>query len=128
MVNLTDDLGLPDETLQRINNSGYEPTDCEVPSGHKVAIIIPYRDDGSNSEYEIHTMNCVIQCIICVLQYDTLKKTIAHSCFIYFYVFQHIFSSSGPIKDNASSYDSYPNATKHKIQILHYHAKSKCYF
>ena len=49
MVNLTADLGLPNETLQRINNSGYEPTDCKVPFGQKVAIIIPYRDDGSNS-------------------------------------------------------------------------------
>ena len=47
--NLADDLGLQ-SVLQEFHDSGYEPTDCEVPFGRKVAIIIPYRDDGSNGE------------------------------------------------------------------------------
>ena len=48
--NLDDNLGLQSEQVHEIHNSGYEPKDCEVPFGRKVAIIIPYRDDGSNSE------------------------------------------------------------------------------
>ena len=34
-----------------MKNSKYDPTqfeDCLIPPGHKVAIIIPFRDDGSN--------------------------------------------------------------------------------
>ena len=27
--------------------SGYEPANCIVPSGKRVAIIVPFRDDGS---------------------------------------------------------------------------------
>ena len=47
--NLDETLGLEYE-LEKIHDSGYEPSNCEVPFGRKVAIVIPYRDDGSNSE------------------------------------------------------------------------------
>ena len=47
--NLHETLGLECE-LEQFHDSGYEPVTCEVPFGRKVAIIIPYRDDGSNSE------------------------------------------------------------------------------
>ena len=46
--NLPDNLGLQTE-LQEFHDSGYEPN-CVVPVGRKVAIIVPYRDDGSNSK------------------------------------------------------------------------------
>ena len=34
--------------------SGYEPANCIVPSGKRVAIIVPFRDDGSKG-----TVNCL---------------------------------------------------------------------
>ena len=49
MPSPNDTFEIPSE-LQEIHDSGYEPSNCEVPFGRKVAIIIPYRDDGSNSE------------------------------------------------------------------------------
>merc|ERR1711990_207029 len=44
---LDETLGLECE-LEKFHDSGYEPSNCEVPFGRKVAIVIPYRDDGSN--------------------------------------------------------------------------------
>ena len=32
-------------------SSGYEPQNCVVSSGKRVAIIVPFRDDGSKGKF-----------------------------------------------------------------------------
>ena len=46
-----EELDIDDDYSSKMNDSKYDPTkfeSCEIPTGHSLAIIIPFRDDGSS--------------------------------------------------------------------------------
>ena len=58
----------------KMKNSKYDPTqfeDCLIPPGHKVAIIIPFRDDGSN--IRTHQLKVLLHYMIPVLIRQNIK-------------------------------------------------------
>ena len=41
----------------KIVSSGYEPVNCVVSSGKRVAIIVPFRDDGSKGTIKLRQVS-----------------------------------------------------------------------
>ena len=58
----------------KIESSGYEPVNCLVSSGKRVAIIVPFRDDGSKGNQGPQGLRITIKSNAGLKSYLTLER------------------------------------------------------